>query len=206
MFNKIKLVIDDFRYKIFSMRRLFFLIIFSFLFVSCKTIPIVAEIMISLGNEVQQSNPKNEETSQKTTVDSIRQKVLEYAYMYCNSDTEYAWGGQDMIRSIKVDCSGMVINCYKYAIKGTKYKLPFDDTTSSLLFSKYTTGTTDPQPGDLIFMGDSGSNSVNHVGIFVKFDSKYVYFIDSTNGEGVSQRKYLKTNKVIKGYGVMKLN
>jgi hypothetical protein len=83
------------------MRRLFFLIIFSFLFVSCKTIPIVAEIIISLGNEVQQSNPKNDETSQKTTVDSIRQKVLEYAYMYCNSDTEYAWGGQDMIRSIK---------------------------------------------------------------------------------------------------------
>lgn len=125
---------------------------------------------------------------------------------YCNEDTKYVYGAQDPIpRVLKVDCSGMVINCYKYAVEGTKYKLPFDDETAATLHSTFSIHTTTPQPGDMIFMGDANSSKINHIGIFVKKSGNTIYFIDATEGKGVSQRSYDKSNSKIKGYGQIKL-
>ena len=188
------------------MKKLAFLLICCFLLFSCENISVVGDFLYILGEIVLESNNQEENTPEDDTIDYIRNQVLEYAELYCKADTEYVWGGQDTLRSIKVDCSGMVINCYKYGIKGTNYKLLFDDTTSSNLYSKFTNHTTNPKPGDLIFMGDKNSSTINHVGIFVKFDNEYVHFIDATEGIGVSKRKYQKSNKVIKGYGEMKFS
>ncbi|MBQ1972514.1 MAG: C40 family peptidase, partial [Treponema sp.] len=130
----------------------------------------------------------------------------EYAKWYCQEDTKYVYGGQDPIpRVLKVDCSGMVINCYKYAVENTKYKLPFNDTTAANLHSTFSIRTDTPQPGDMIFMGETNSSKISHIGIFEKKVGSTIYFIDATDGKGVSQRSYDKSNSKIKGYGQIKL-
>ena len=101
------------------MRKILFLFCLCFLFVSCEFLPIIGEILIELNNASNQNTESDysEDTTDDTTIDHIRKNALEYAQEYCRVDTEYYYGGQDMIRAIRVDCSGMVINCYKYAIK-----------------------------------------------------------------------------------------
>ena len=105
----------------------------------------------------------------------------------------------------------MVINCYIYAVENTKYELPFKDengkidTTAAKLHSTYSYHTDTPQPGDMIFMGEANSSKISHIGIFVKKSGSTIYFIDATDGKGVSQRSYDKSNSKIKGYGQIKL-
>ena len=198
-------------------RSIILTLIILFSFTSCELIEFfeyidyiyVATSSSSSSNPSQEpeNNSKPTVTPDSDSIEQIQSRALEYAKRYCNEDTKYVYGAQDPIpRVLKVDCSGMVINCYKYGIKGTNYKLLFDDTTSSDLHSKFTNHTTNPKPGDLIFMGDKNSSTINHVGIFVKFDNEYVHFIDATEGIGVSKRKYEKSNKKIKGYGEMKFS
>ena len=94
-------------------------------------------------------------------------RVIEEALVYTQIPTYYATGGQDMARGIKrIDCSGLVINCYKNALKGTDYTLPFNDTTAYNLYAEYSTPTNNPEPGDLIFM--SYDSYIDHVGIFTE--------------------------------------
>ena len=188
------------------MRKILLVFCLCFLFVSCEFLPIIGEILIELNNDSNQNSDYSEDTTDATTIDHIRKKALEYAQEYCRVDTVYHYGGQDMIRAIKVDCSGMVINCYKYAIANTGYKLLFDDTTAANLYSKFSDHTTNPKPGDLIFMGDTNSKTVNHIGIFVKKQGSTVYFIDATEGKGVAERYYDINNSKIKGFGSMKLS
>ena len=190
------------------MRKILLVFCLCFLFVSCEFLPIIGEILIELNNASNQNTESDysEDTTDDTTIDHIRKKALEYAQEYCRVDTEYYYGGQDMIRAIKVDCSGMVINCYKYAIANTGYKLLFDDTTAANLYSKFSDHTTNPKPGDLIFMGDTNSKTVNHIGIFVKKQGSTVYFIDATEGKGVAERNYDINNSKIKGFGSMKFS
>ena len=38
----------------------------------------------------------------------IAQSAFEYAVLYSKADTVYDWGGQDPLRAIKLDCSGLV--------------------------------------------------------------------------------------------------
>ena len=142
---------------------------------------------------------------------SIGEKVLEAAREYTKLDTQYVVGGQDMSRSIQIDCSGLVINCYKEALMGTNYSLPFKDTTAYNLYVKYSDPTGDPKPGDLIFMSYSSWGNIDHVGIFECFKGDDVYFIDATlnkynkNGKSVNRRSYpINDNRVI-SYGKMRL-
>lgn len=197
-------------------RRIIFSLIILFSFTSCELIEFLEYIdyIYVATSSSSSSNPSQEpENNSKPTVtpdsDSIEQiqsRALEYAKRYCNEDTKYVYGAQDPIpRVLKVDCSGMVINCYKYAVEGTKYKLPFNDTTAANLHSTFSIHTTTPQPGDMIFMGDANSSKINHIGIFVKKSGNTIYFIDATEGKGVSQRSYDKSNSKIKGYGQIKL-
>ena len=60
--------------------------------------------------------------------------------MYEQSDTEYHLGGQAPVRAIQIDCSGLIIICYKYALVDTKYQLLVSDMTANYM---YTNASTD---------------------------------------------------------------
>lgn len=125
----------------------------------------------------------------------IARNALEYAYLYSYEDTEYEWGGRDPLRSIKVDCSGLILKCYEYAISDTEYSLPFQNATVSTFLEYWSVKTDAPKPGDLIFMGDN-KNNPTHISLFAKNDGINIYFIDATlkpddNINGVSERFYI---------------
>lgn len=203
------------------LRKIILCLIILFSFSSCELI----EFLDYIYDEIENTNyddfyyPDNEPEStpepapqNPDSIEYIQYKALEYAKMYCNEDTIYVYGAQDPIpKALRVDCSGMVINCYIYAVENTKYELPFKDkygnidTTAAKLHSTYSYHTDTPQPGDMIFLGETNSSSVTHIGIFEKKVGNTIYFIDATEGKGVSQRSYDKSNSKIKGYGQIKL-
>lgn len=198
------------------LRKIILCLIILFSFTSCELIEFfeyIDYIYTTTGSSSSSSpsyepnnTPKPTVTPDSDSIDYIRSKALEYAKMYCNEDTVYVYGGQDPIpRVLRVDCSGMVINCYKYAVENTKYELPFYDTTAANLHSTFSNPTKTPQPGDMIFMGEANSPKISHIGIFEKKVGSTIYFIDATDGKGVSQRSYDKSNSKIKGYGQIKL-
>ena len=187
-----------------------FLIITSLLFFSCDFIFIVDDIIDILQNE-ETSDNSSENSDYKTTVSdkiptSIKERVVYYATLYRDSDTEYKYGGQDPLRSIKVDCSGLIIRCYQYALEGTEYELLRNDMSSSYIYESASNYVTEPEPGDLVFMGDTNSSKINHIGIFTKKIGNTIYFIDSTEyAHGVSEHSYDINNSKIKSFGEMKL-
>lgn len=137
----------------------------------------------------------------------IKQNVIYYANLYKEADTIYYWGAQDPLRAIRVDCSGFVYRCYQYAIENTEYEMILSDMSSSYM-AENCYKTTNPEAGDLIFMGEENSDNVIHVAIYLKQENNYIYFIDATENEtvsGVSERYYLKDSKKFKSFGVMKL-
>jgi hypothetical protein len=69
--------------------------------------------------------------------EAIALKALEYAVEYAKNDTQYEWGGRDPLRSIKVDCSGLIFKCYGYAVDNTQYSLPFQNATVSTFFNEW---------------------------------------------------------------------
>lgn len=138
----------------------------------------------------------------------IKNRAFSFAELYCESDTEYSWGGQDPCRTIKIDCSGLVIMCYKYAMVDTKYSLLKSDMTASYMYKYASEVTTNPEHGDLIFMGEIGTDKVTHISIYDREENGEIYFIDSTdNGvvNGVSERHYPKDSEKFKSFGIMKL-
>lgn len=152
------------------------------------------------------------EDKEYTVVDcskEIKTRAFRFAELYRDSDTEYVLGGQSPVRAaIQIDCSGLVIMCYKYAIVDTKYLLIESDMTANYIFKNASTITETPEQGDLIFMGELGTDSVTHIAIYDREENGEIYFIDCTdNGEvnGVTERHYAKNNKKFKSFGVMKL-
>ncbi|GMO37376.1 MAG: hypothetical protein Ta2B_17050 [Termitinemataceae bacterium] len=88
---------------------------------------------------------------------AIGEKVVYYAKQYVEKDTEYEWGGQDFLEKdgiIKMDCSGLIVNCVKYAIADAKYSLLFEDAAVINFYTEWTNKITNPRTGDLIFMGE----------------------------------------------------
>jgi hypothetical protein len=140
---------------------------------------------------------------------SIASKALEYAGEYSNEDTEYKWGGQDLLRSIKIDCSGLIVNCYNYAVAGTNYYLPFNDTAVINFYREWIVPTANPRPGDLVFMGESRDNPT-HASLFVRKENGNIYFIDSTlkpeeGINGVSERYYSENDGRFLSFGILLL-
>lgn len=145
----------------------------------------------------------------------ISSRAFYFAGLYRDSDTEYGWGGQDPLRAITIDCSGLVVMCYKYAVDGTDYSLLFADASSSALYRTYSVKTETPRRGDLIFMGEKNSSSITHIAIFDRIENGNVFFIDSTlkdeDGDGVNEingvteRSYGTGDERIKSYGIMLL-
>lgn len=196
------------------MKRFILILSCVFMFSSCQFLFYLDDIFGYL-NEYSEENYKDEDDTKEdeslneeepaSTEDEIRLKALEYAKMYCEADTKYVSGGQDFIRVIKVDCSGMVINCYEYAVKKSIYKLPFSDATANNIYTQYSTHTNNPKPGDLIFLDYSSGAGIDHIGIFVKQEAGKIYFIDATEDYNVSQRSYSSTDSKIVGFGKMDL-
>jgi len=134
----------------------------------------------------------------------ISDRALQYAKMYAARDTVYDWGGQDLLEqegTLKIDCSGLIVNCYQYAVEGTKYSLMFSDTTVGGLYDSFTIIIAEPRPGDFIFMGDPGAPVPTHMSFYLSTDDENIYFIDATEkdaeGEypavnGASVRHYPK--------------
>jgi len=130
---------------------------------------------------------------------NIRERVVFYAEEYARKDTLFKLGSRDLLEKegiLEIDCSGLIVRVYQYAVKNTKYSLLFEDTNVSSFYSYFTIPVATPTPGDLIFMG---TNTVypTHISIFIKMDNENIYFIDSTYKEdegidGVTLRYYKK--------------
>jgi len=130
---------------------------------------------------------------------NIRERVVSFAQEYVQRDTLFELGGRDFLEkegAIELDCSGLIVMSYQYAVKNTKYSLLFEDTNVSSLYTYFTIPIDTPTPGDLIFMSD---NTIfpTHMSIFVYTDNENIYFIDSTYKEsdgidGVTLRCYAK--------------
>jgi hypothetical protein len=139
----------------------------------------------------------------------IAEVALQYAYQYVAANTYYHYGGQDLLKSIKIDCSGLIVNCYMYAVSGTPYALPFQDAAVVDFFNRWTVRTSAPTSGDIIFMGENASQP-SHAALFVNTDSGYIHFIDATFKpdemvNGVSIRKYRSDDAIFLSFGRIKL-
>ena len=138
----------------------------------------------------------------------IAERAFCFAEIYRDSETEYELGGQSPCRSIKIDCSGLIIMCYKYALVDTNYTLLVNDMTAGYMYENAATLTDSPTKGNLVFMGESNSKKITHIAILDKIENGIVYFIDSTkkeNIDGVTERNYNVNDDRVKAYGVMKL-
>ena len=144
----------------------------------------------------------------------IAARALFFANEYKNRDTIYEWGGRDGLRSIGIDCSGLIVRCYRYAVsEQTGYSLTFENATVKTLFNKHSIKTDNPVAGDLIFMGDENESFPTHIALYVKIVDNDIYFIDSTkkdtpdgkNINGVTERYYHKTDKRFKSFGKIKI-
>ncbi|MBQ7904427.1 MAG: C40 family peptidase [Spirochaetaceae bacterium] len=151
-------------------------------------------------------------TSSFTTIDcptEIISRAFKFAELYEKEDTVYEWGGEDPLRNtIGIDCSGLVIMCYKYAMVDTEYKLLNEDMTAQNIHdyasTKKSVGTV--QKGDLVFIGPEGSKEITHIGFFEKYEDNIVYILDSSSdSNGVHYNSYSVDSKKIKGYGRMRV-
>lgn len=147
----------------------------------------------------------------------IAERAFRFAELYKDSDTVYKFGGQDPVRSIKIDCSGLVVMCYKYAMTDTKYQLLISDMTSDYIYRNASSLIDKSQlrKGDLLFMGEAGSSKVTHIAVFEKIEDGKIYFIDSTQKDtdgdgaddinGVTRRNYSENDKRFKAFGIMRI-
>jgi len=170
---------------------------------------IIPVLLLSLISCQMESKDSSHSYTVITAPKEIKVRAFRFAELYRDSDTEYEWGGQSPVRAaIKIDCSGLVIMCYKYALVDTKYLLMENDMTAAYIYEHASEPTTEPERGDLIFMGESGSDKVTHIAIFDREEDGEIYFIDSTdNGtvNGVTERHYPTDNKKFKAFGMMKI-
>lgn len=138
----------------------------------------------------------------------ISERAFKFAELYKDSETEYKYGSQDSLRAIKIDCSGLVVMCYKYALVDTEYSLFLPDMSSAWIYENASEKTEHPTKGDLVFMGEEDSQYISHIALFEKKENGNVYFIDSTEKDsdndgiidinGVTKRFYPENDKKIK--------
>ncbi|MDR1908587.1 MAG: C40 family peptidase [Spirochaetaceae bacterium] len=130
------------------------------------------------------------------------------ARLYCAADTRYLWGGQDRLGAagpLKIDCSGLVVNCFRTAAYEAGYELPFADASVGEFLERYSVPIRSPRPGDVVFMG-APRQSPTHMGIFVGRDAHQIWFIDSTikpeeQIDGVSLRSYPEDDPRLLSFG-----
>ena len=168
-----------------------------------------------------------EDNSSFTEIDApaeISERAYIFAELYEQSDTEYHLGGQDPVRAIQIDCSGLIVMCYKYALVDTKYQLLVSDMTANYMYTNASThiDKADLKKGNLIFMGptheddkDADENEISHIALFDRTENGSLYFIDSTKKDtdgdgivdidGVTYRNYPENDKHFKAFGRMRV-
>ena len=156
--------------------------------------------------------------------DAISERAYSFAELYEQSDTEYHLGGQDPVRAIQIDCSGLIIMCYKYALVDTKYQLLVSDMSANYMYTNASThiDKADLKKGNLIFMGPAredgataNADEISHAALFEKTENGRIYFIDSTqkdtNGDGINDidgvtyRDYPEDDSRFKAFGRMRV-
>ncbi len=165
-------------------------------------------------------NNGTEDKTSFTEIDApaeISERAYSFAELYEQSDTEYHLGGQDPVRAIQIDCSGLIIMCYKYALVDTKYQLLVSDMTANYMYRNASThiSKSDLKKGNLLFMGEADSSDVTHIALFEKLENGRIYFIDSTqkdtNGDGINDidgvtyRNYSEDDSRFKAFGRMRV-
>lgn len=149
---------------------------------------------------------------------AIAATAFAFAVQYRDAETEYAWGAQDALRAaLRLDCSGLVVRCYGYAVEDSSYCLLFDDASSADLYADYArlVALDDLRQGDLIFMGEPGTDRVTHIALFDRTESGNLFFIDATRKDtdgdgiddinGVTARHYAADDERIKAFGIMQV-
>ena len=58
-------------------------------------------------------------------------------------------------------------------------------------------------PGDVIFFDWESNGEVDHVGLVVGRDDKYVYTVEGNSGDMVRTKQYALNSSSIAGYGLM---
>ena len=111
-----------------------------------------------------------------------------------------------------IDCSGLVVMCYKYALVDTQYSLLLDDMSAAYMYENASRliPLEQARKGDLVFMGEPGSSNISHIALFDEKKDGMIFFIDSTEKEeeginGVSRRSYPENDERVKAFGVMLL-
>ena len=160
-------------------------------------------------------NPSGDTTGDRITAcpDDIAQRAFRFAELYETSGAEYEFGGQSPLRSVPmIDCSGLVVMCYKYALVDTQYSLLLDDMSAAYMYENASRliPLEQARKGDLVFMGESGSSNISHIALFDEEKDGMIFFIDSTEKEedgisGVSRRSYSVDDGRFKAFGVMLL-
>lgn len=181
------------------MRKLLYLFLVTFLLFSCRQVTSYS-------------------FTETDTPAGIAERAFKFAELYEQSETVYFFGGQDPARrAIKIDCSGLVIMSYKYALVDTKYQLLENDMTADYMCQNASTHINRSQlrKGDLIFMGEAAGRKVTHIAIFEKSENGVIYFIDSTQKDtdgdgvddinGVTRRNYPENDSRFKAFGMMRL-
>lgn len=139
--------------------------------------------------------------------DIIREKAYFAAEYYLNSGMEYELGGSDQIYvppytdTRGIDCSGLIINVYTYAVEGSNYSLPFTDQTADGIYHNYSVDIDTPQKGDLIIWTDNNDHAY-HIALFKKTENGYYNFIESNvlpeyGINGVAHRRMLVNTSYI---------
>lgn len=176
------------------MRKIIFIFLLTFLIIGCRF------------NE----SVNNAEKKYIDCPADIANGAFYFAQQYINSGIPYVYGGQSPLRSAGIDCSGLVVMCYKYALVDTKYSLIQTDMSTAYMYDYAITKTNinNLRKGDLIFFVND--NSINHLGIFSHIENDNIYFIDSTkieaeNINGVTLRHFPLSDNRIKGGGIMRL-
>lgn len=138
----------------------------------------------------------------------VRKAALAEATRY--SGMSYEWGGDDFMPR-GIDCSGLVVNAYLYAAGLRGYTLLFRDATAGDMMDHYAWSVDEPEPGDLVFMGPPGGDSVTHVALFDSwFDGDTMWIVDATlipelGIDGVSRRLRASEDGWTRGYGRLAL-
>ena len=131
----------------------------------------------------------------------LREEAYRTAEQYIGM--EYEWGGQDHYSVKGIDCSGLVVGCYREATEDTRYILPFSDAAVSGIHQQYSVPAEQPARGDLVLMGGPQEDTVSHIAVLDAVEAGTVYFIDaSTSGDfdGVEHRSYALDDPRIKDF------
>ena len=132
------------------------------------------------------------------TVTRVQSRILERAQWHYNNETPYIWKGNGPPEDVGVDCSGLVVNCYRYAGIFSRTA----DYSAGTLSSMFPAPVgRDPLPGELVFYlsenGAADGKLASHVTIIAE-DGQSVYSARGNQSCTTLDRAAERNAKVVK--------